>query len=127
MKYYIATKLENHASHNMLRDRLKLFGHELTYDWTVHGPVYTEGRERLADVSMLETAGITDADVVIVLWPGGRGTHVELGIAIATGKRIIFVSDVLGHHDATPITCAFYWHHLVTRVHSINDVVYLLT
>lgn len=114
MKYYIATKLENHQAHNNLRDWLTLFRAECTYDWTSHGPVYRHGVDRIREVANLETQGVLDADVVIVLWPGGRGTHVELGMAIAAGKRVFLMSAVDGHHEASPETCAFYHHPLVT-------------
>jgi len=122
MKYYIATKLENHEQHNQVRDMLAERGHEITYDWTVHGPVWSEGLDRCREVAMLETQGVVDADVVIVLWPGGRGTHAELGIALGCGKMVIFVSDVAGHHEASPDVCAFYYHELVDRCRSIDEI-----
>ena len=35
-----------------------------------------------------ERQGIADSDVVILLLPTGRGTHVELGMALAWNKKI---------------------------------------
>lgn len=122
MNFYIATKLENHREHNRLRDILIAAGHSITYDWTEHGPVYTHGLKRVAEVADLEIKGVRDADVVIVLWPGGRGTHVELGAAIAGNKFIVLVSEVEGHHIASPETCAFYHHNLVFRCRNISEV-----
>lgn len=119
MRYYIATSLENMPAHNALRDRL---GPGITYDWTLHGPVFRDGLARIAEVAERELNGIRDADVVIVLWPGGRGTHVELGAALALGKRVYFVSDVPGHHEACAETCAFYHHPLVTRVRTVEQL-----
>lgn len=92
MKYYIASKLENHAAHNRLRDVLAELGHQITYDWTPHGPVYGSGLDRVREVAELETKGVLDADFVVVLWPGGRGTHVELGMALAADKPVIYSS-----------------------------------
>lgn len=122
MKFYIATKLENFAKHNDLSKALQELGHSVTYDWTGHGPVFGSGVERIMEVAQLETNGVTDADAVIVLWPGGRGTHVEMGIAIGTGKPVLFYSDVPEHHGAFAETCAFYWHPLVTRCQSITEL-----
>ncbi len=127
MKYYIATKLENHAEHNRLRDMLATLGHECTYDWSVHGPVYGSGLERVREVAQLEIEGVMAADVLIMLWPGGRGTHVELGAAIAGGQPIVIASDVDGHHVASTETCAFYHHPLVTRVRTLEDAFEVLT
>lgn len=121
MKYYIATKLENHGEHNRLRDMLNAAGHECTYDWSVHGPVYGSGLEKVREVATLELQGVLDADAVVVLWPGGRGTHVELGAALAAGKPVVVASDVEGHHVASPETCAFYHHPFVTRVRTLED------
>lgn len=115
MKYYIASKLENHAEHNRVRDFLNSLGHEITYDWTHHGPVYRSGLDRVREVAELETQGVIDADFVVVLWPGGRGTHVELGIALAARKPVLLITHVEAHHEATTETCAFYHHPLVTR------------
>lgn len=114
MKFYIATKLENHKAHNNLRDWLKLHGHELTYDWSVHGPVFARGLEVVREVALKEHDGVEAADAVIVLWPGGRGTHVELGMAIALGIPVFLMSSVSDHHAATKETCAFYHHPNVT-------------
>ena len=121
MKYYIATKLENHAEHTRLRDLLDSRGHRCTYDWTVHGAVYGSGLARCREVAELETNGVKDADTVIMLWPGGRGTHVELGIALALDKRCVLVSSVEGHHAATPEVCAFYMHPLVERYRTMEE------
>ena len=121
MKYYIATKLENHAEHNRLMAALNDLGHECTYDWTVHGPVYEKGLGRVRAVAVLEALGVKEADEVIVLWPGGRGTHVELGIALGAGKPVNFISAVEGHHEATVETCAFFHHPLVRRYRDMEE------
>ena len=72
MKYYIATRLENHAAHNELRDELTKLGHEITYDWTTHGPVWRSGVKVIAQTAVAEMEGVRSADFVIVLLPGGR-------------------------------------------------------
>jgi nucleoside 2-deoxyribosyltransferase len=121
MKYYIASKLENHAEHNRLRDILNKMGHELTYDWTVTGPVHSQGLQRVEEVAQLEHEGVFNADRLIMLWPGGRGTHVELGMGIALGKDCIIISDVENHHIASPDTCAFYHHPQCMMYRSVGD------
>lgn len=117
LRYYIATKLERASVHNEVRDRLREFGHTLTYDWTVHGSVKNEGAERIRAVAVAETQGVLAANYVVVLLPGGRGTHTELGMAIASGKRVFLharnADDFFGYDERT---CAFYHHPLVTQV-----------
>lgn len=93
MIVYIASKLENAERVRALRDDLLRTGHVLTYDWTVHGSVQTGGPAAIARAAAAECEGVRDADVVIVLLPGGKGTHVELGIAHALRKTILIVGD----------------------------------
>lgn len=130
-KFYIASKLENAPQVRWLADRLKAQGWEHTYDWTVHGSVQGDP-ELCQQVSMNETDGVLEADVVIVLLAGGRGTHAELGIAIGSTRlgqalveagvaaeierRItIFSPDPVKDFGGGGTTCAFYHHPLVER------------
>lgn len=123
MKYYIATKLDNQIAHNNLRDWLALHGHEITFDWTKQGAAWLRGIDAIREVAELEANGVLDADIVIVLWPGGRGTHVELGMAIAAGKRVLMFSPIEEHHTASPETCAFYHHPLVELVRGEDELI----
>ena len=113
VRYYIATKLENHAAHNELRDWLADRGHQITYDWTTHGPVWRDGNERIAEVAGFEARGVVTADLVVVLLPGGRGTHAELGIAIGAGVPVLLVPSERGQIEGEGV-CAFYRHPMVT-------------
>ena len=115
MKYYIATAITNTAGHNALRDEMTDRGHKLTYDWTSHGSVQSEGRERIADVCMREIFGVVQADVVIVLLPGGRGTHVELGLAIGLRKPVLLVG-VPESFEQEGMLCSFYLAPLVKEL-----------
>ena len=78
-------------AHNMVRDDLKKCGHDLTYDWTLHGSVKSVSKERLREVASLELDGVSEADFVVVLLPGGNGTHLELGFSIAREKESSFI------------------------------------
>jgi hypothetical protein len=111
-KVYIASRLENAAAVRELRDELAKHDVVLTYDWTEHGSVQNEGAERMRDVAHAEASGVEEADLVIVLLPGGRGTHVEIGIAIGAGVDILLVGEQQSEgHD-----CAFYNHDACFRV-----------
>lgn len=116
MRFYIATRLERAEIHNRVRDELVERGDVITYDWTKHGSVQREGHARIAEVAAAEMQGVADADVVIVLLPGGRGTHAELGMAIALGKFVIVVGLPSGDwFSDSGNTCAFYHAPKVTR------------
>lgn len=111
-KFYIATALERAADHKFIKEALIAAGHEITYDWTTHGSVQDKPHT-WCDVAQNEINGVIDADVVIVLLPGGRGTHTELGIALGNATPIIIVGDQV---DATGRTCIFYHDTTVRRV-----------
>jgi len=114
-KFYIATYLERHAEHNVIRDILVAAGHEITYDWTSHGSVKEVGEERLTEVAEAELKGVTEADFVVVLLPGGRGTHAEIGAAVAMGLPTYIHSTKPELFTTTDATCAFYWPSCVKR------------
>ncbi len=109
MKIYIASGLENFKQVQALRDALLADGHEISYDWSVHGSAQGQGDERLREVAQNELDGVYNADVVVVLLPGGRGTHAELGAANVLGKPVLIFSDNPKDFLSTEATCAFYW------------------
>lgn len=109
MKYYIATGLKNAHRAQQLRRRLNANGHVWTYDWTEHGAAGHLGEDRLSQIAVHEFYGVTVADVLIVLLPGGKGTHAELGMAIAMGKPIIIWDETRAEWVCDNDTCSFYW------------------
>lgn len=122
MKFYIATGINNAYTHNIVRDLLIKEGHEITYDWTLHGAVISKGLERCKEVCLLEIEGVYTADVVIVIWPGGRGAHVELGIAIASKKQIHLVSCDPQILVPSPESSIFYFHPRIELHSSIETI-----
>lgn len=124
MKFYIASKLENAENVIRIANVLKARGWIHTYDWTKHGSVQKEGEQRIKEVAQNEIRGVKNADIVIVLLPGGRGTHAELGAANVLDIPVFIHAsdDSLFLQDGN--TCAFYWNSNVTRV--IGDELELL-
>ncbi len=117
LKFYIASKLENARLVSSVAEVLKSLGWEHTYDWTTHGSVQGEGEERLTEVAENELEGIRQADIIIVLLPGGRGTHAELGAANIERKPVFIWGAVASFFLSDARTCSFYWNPNVTRVY----------
>lgn len=117
--FYVAASLSNRAAVCVVADTLKDAGHEHTYDWTRHGSLKGDVRV-LPTCAQDELQGVKDADFVVALLPGGRGTHVEIGAALALNKRVYLVTD--GGLDPGGLfregdqTCAFYHHHRVVQI-----------
>lgn len=133
-RYYIASRLEAAERVRDLKRVLDARGWYHTYDWTVHGSVQDAGPEVIREVAEREVRGVLDATVLIVLLPGGRGTHTELGIGIAQAciedcsmprrwYRIVLLSESpeidFGQDGRT---CAFYHHPYVERVSSWDQL-----
>jgi len=116
ISFYIATTLSRARDHNHVRDALVTNGYRITYDWTLHGSVKTSTVQRLSEVAHSETEGVLSAEIVIILLPGGYGTHAELGMALGSKKKIILHSVDNEVFTACEKTCAFYHHQNVSQL-----------
>ena len=118
MRFYIATGLRNFERANELAGVLIARGHEQTHDWTVYGDVRRDGPAAMSELAFNELRAIRDAELMVVLLPGGTGTHTELGMAIATrsNKRIILWSESDAAFSYDEHTCTFYFHPCIERV-----------
>lgn len=105
MKFYIGSGLKNKEAVRTVAGKLKQSGWDHTYDWTQNELV--SSLEELRTIGMLEKQAVDAADVVVILLPGGKGTHIELGMAIATKKKI-FLHDSSGEAMNVPTTSTFY-------------------
>lgn len=90
MKFYIASSFKNIESVRYVSENLKNRGYIHTYDWTVNENITT--LEELKIIGEKEKTAVIEADFVVVLLPAGKGSHIELGIAIGNGKNIYLYS-----------------------------------
>jgi hypothetical protein len=118
MNYYVASGVSNAEKVNLAAAALTAAGHTRTYDWTTHGDVSKETSNRKREIAALESRGVTEAELVVLLLPGRFGTHAELGIALATSenKRILLWSESSAPFDGAEGFCVFYHHPAVERV-----------
>lgn len=92
MNFYIGSGMKNCDLVNYYSKILEENGWKHTYNWTknIHDD---ETIEDLIKYSKLEQQAIIDSDVVVILLPAGRGTHIELGMALALNKEIFLCSE----------------------------------
>jgi hypothetical protein len=91
MKFYIASGFKNKGLvQKMAKDIQTQLGWQHTYDWTLNDRAETI--ETLADIGVKEFKGVLESDVVIVILPGGKGCHTEMGIALGS-KKLLFLYD----------------------------------
>ncbi len=118
-RFYLATQKDRGEQAAPLVEALKAHGWERTFDWTNQDGAGPKGH---ADIALAELAGVREADVLIVLLPGGFGTHVEIGAALALGKPVILYAPDNKTLE-TPYRCPFHYHPLVKRlVSEVLDV-----
>jgi Nucleoside 2-deoxyribosyltransferase len=104
--FYLATRIDRSEQATVLSKALEAHGWQRTFAWSDTERGRVETREATA---VAELEGVRDADVLIVLLPGGYGTHVEIGAALALGKPVILHAPDLETLD-TPYPCVFHYH-----------------
>ena len=116
MKIFLSSSRDNRARAGRVMDELERMGYEVTLRWDrADAPdAYTDGEmERLA-VGLYEA--ILACDVYALLLPGGINSHVELGVAVTSGRRCVVLSETpFKKREAEPLACAFYCFPGVTR------------
>ena len=90
MKFYLASGFQNKKAVNYVSEKLIAAGCVHTYDWTKNDRAST--LEELKVIGEAEKNAIVESDVVVILLPGGKGSHIELGIAIGQRKKIVLYS-----------------------------------
>lgn len=105
-RFYLATRKDRETQANAISESLQREGWERTFVWTGQ-----DGNDagHYATVAQQELNAIKNADVLIVLLPGGYGTHVEIGFALALGKPVILHAPDRETLD-TPYPCIFHYH-----------------
>jgi hypothetical protein len=114
--FYIATSFSRAQDHNRIRDLLVKNGYRITYDWTLDTKGRATSREKLLAVTDAEIKGVLAANTVVVLLPGGNGTHAELGIALGAGKKILLHCENGDVFEPGEKACTFYHHPNVTQI-----------
>lgn len=113
-KVYLATSLGNREIFAAVRARLEMRGDSLSFDWTAgidptgRDVVYSDGRVNVAEMrrrARLEKQGVQEADVVVAIYPAGRGTQREIGMAVAWMKPVLILGSL--HDLMTPYPCTF--------------------
>lgn len=113
MKFYIASSFTNIERVRYASNELKSKGYIHTYDWTQNGR--GASLAELKSVGIEEKHAVIDSDVVIILLPAGKGSHIEMGIAIGTGKKVVLYSIDKSIYDID-LTSTFYHLPEVERV-----------
>lgn len=87
-KFYIAGSFKYSKLINDLSDILENLSFVRTYDWTVNEK--SDSIERLHGIANEELQGVQQANLLVFIFPSGKGTNIEFGIATPLKKNICF-------------------------------------
>lgn len=126
---YVATSVENAWKAREFQSMFARAGWQVTYDSTGQGSLRGLAAKDVCDVALKQMRGVLDADVLVVVLPAGRGTHTELGIAVASNKPIVVYAPSDEHLEGPHLSgssrrhCAFYYLPQVKIARSPAEVV----
>jgi len=109
MNFYIASRLKNIEQVRYMASILKDNDWTHTCDWTNFDVSSEDNVDFFRAIGEKEYDGVKAADIVIVITPQGQGTHIELGMAIALGKKVYIYHIDDSYFKCDDNTCAFYW------------------
>jgi nucleoside 2-deoxyribosyltransferase len=109
LNFYISSRLNNIDQVRHVASLLKGNGWTHTCDWTTFDLSSEDNPDSLRIIGERECDGVKAADIVIVITPQGRGTHIEMGMAIALGKRVYIYHIDDSYFKCDDNTCPFYW------------------
>ncbi|QGM30484.1 group-specific protein [Bacillus sp. N3536] len=97
MNFYIASSFKNIHEVRELARILKLEGWNHTYDWTKNERV--DSYNLLSEIGKIEKQAVVESDFFVVLLPAGKGSHIEMGIALGLEKRVFLYSTTNSSFD----------------------------
>ena len=124
MKFYVASSFINKEQVRYVNQKLIDFGFIHTYDWTKNNRAST--LSELENIGVKEKNAVIDSDFVVILLPGGKGSHIELGLALASDKKVFLYSPNDEINDVL-LTSTFYHLPEVEKViGTLDDLVGLI-
>lgn len=129
-RVYVASATEQYGLVEHFVDRLRAVGIEISFEWT---PDYRAGGfkpdAQLSDihrryVAKMDSCGVKEADLVWVITPDvkehGCGMWVEMGMALALGKRVIMSGKLARRTVFSELAEACFQTHEEALVHIVG-------
>ncbi|WP_017186671.1 nucleoside 2-deoxyribosyltransferase [Alkalibacillus haloalkaliphilus] len=124
-KFYVASSFKNKDTVRRVSNELKNNGFIPTYDWTQNERATTT--HDLIVIGQEEKNAVMEADFIIVLLPGGKGSHIEFGIALGQGKRIYLYSSNNEVNDLETASTFYHLSEVEKCIGSIEDLIKTVT
>lgn len=91
-KVYVASGLRNYERVQKIQNRLRACGLEVAFDWAYR---YENGLDD-DTVCRQEIQAVKSTDALLLVMPGKRGSHVEMGVAIGAEKPVVVLNEEAG-------------------------------
>ncbi|OJV62040.1 MAG: group-specific protein [Clostridiales bacterium 38-18] len=123
-RFYIASTLNNKKNVQIVSERLKQEGLIHTYDWTQNK--HLTSLDQLREVGMKELEAVKNSDFVVVLLPAGKGSHVELGIAIGNGIKTYLYSENNELNELDKTSTFYHLEGVIQCIGTLDELIALL-
>lgn len=123
-KFYIASSLKNKENVRFLSTALINEGFTNTYDWTLNENVTSI--DQLRDIGSKELEAVMKSDFVVILFPAGKGSHVEMGIALGNGIHTYVYSSSEEIFDLKATTTFYHLDEVSKYSGSIDDFIHII-
>lgn len=123
-RFYIASTLNNKENVQIVSERLKQEDFIHTYDWTQNK--HLTSLDQLREVGMKELEAVKNSDFVVVLLPAGKGSHVELGIAIGNGIKTYLYSENNELNDLDKTSTFYHLEGVIQCVGTLDELIALV-
>ncbi|MGM7701830.1 nucleoside 2-deoxyribosyltransferase [Pseudalkalibacillus sp. Hm43] len=125
MKFYVASSFKNVDKVRQVSKMLKSKGYIHTFDWTKN--IKASTLEDLKQIGQQEKNAVSEADFIVVLLPAGKGSHIELGIALGLNKRVILYSQDNEINNFSTTSTFYHLSEVEKVIGSLEDLVEYLT
>jgi nucleoside 2-deoxyribosyltransferase len=119
---HVAASFENRVVARRIMRQLEAADFSISLDWTG----YENARQLDQKRARQET--FARADMLVIVLPAGRSSHVELGMAIAMGKPVVIyaVDPKILDNEKDGRRCSYYAHPAVRITHDEKSIVDLV-
>ncbi|AND41423.1 nucleoside 2-deoxyribosyltransferase [Cytobacillus oceanisediminis] len=124
-KFYVASSFQNVETVRLVSEQLKNMGYVQTYDWTKNKRAASI--EDLKEIGQEEKIAVMKADFLIVVLPAGKGSHIELGIALGQSKKIYLYSQNNDVHNINTTSTFYHLSEVEIVTGTIDDLLNKVT
>lgn len=127
MKFYIASAISAVKQGYFVRCReaLKKLGHEIILDWSLLlSDEALKDENDFRQMAESEKNAVKECDFLVFIRPGGRGSHIEMGLALAYKKPVFMLYDQEPENDLfnDKDDVIFYLCHGITHCKNIDGL-----